>query len=221
MHFSGSPGKARAASQGLTLPEVIFVVAILGVLAVILLPGFAAANRKAASINCVNNLKECGLASKIWEGNHNDRYPGETSITNGGATELLAAGNVAACFQVISNELSTPKILTCPSDDERVGANSWGGLNNSNISYFVGSSASDSCPQLPLLGDDNFATDGVPVKSGVLNLSTNRSILWTAKRHHFGGNIGLADGSVEQVSSDGLTNALGQVGGATSWVVIP
>jgi len=111
----------------------------------------------------------------------------------------------------MSNELSTPKILTCRSDDERVSANSWPDLNNTNISYFVNPSPSDVYPQMVLSGDDNFAIDGVPVNSGVLNLWTNRSISWTAKRHHFAGNLALADGSVSQVSLSGLASALGQI----------
>ena len=133
------------------------------------------------------------------------------SITNGGADELLAAGNVAAYFQIMSNELSAPKFLTCPSDDERVPAKSWAGLNNKNISYFVAPSSSDAYPQMPLSGDDNFAIDGVPVKPGVLNLWTNHSISWTAKRHYYGGNVALADGSVAQLSVNGVANALGQI----------
>jgi prepilin-type N-terminal cleavage/methylation domain-containing protein len=209
-------------SQGLTLPEVIVVIAILVVLAaILLLPGLAASNRKAARISCVNNLKEDGLAMKIWEGDHNDHYAQQISITNGGAEELLASGNVAGYFQIMSNELSTPKILTCRSDDERVPANSWPDLNNTNISYFVSPSASDSYPQMVLLGDDNFAIDGVPLKPGRLNLWTNRSVAWTARRHHFAGNVALADGSVRQMSNASLTNFVAEPGAATNMVVIP
>jgi prepilin-type N-terminal cleavage/methylation domain-containing protein len=221
MDFSCSRGKARALSQGLTLPEVVVVVAILVVLAAMFLPALAAAKKKSSRVNCINNLKEDALAVQIWEGDHNNHWPQSLSVTNAGAAELLAAGNVTAYFQVMSNELSTPKILTCPSDDERVSANSWGGLNNTNISYFVPLNPNDAYPQSILFGDDNFAIDGLPVKSGVLNLWTNRSISWTAKRHHFVGNVALADGSVEQLSINGLTNALGQPDVTTNWVVIP
>jgi prepilin-type processing-associated H-X9-DG protein len=58
-----------------------------------------------------------------------------------------------------------------------------------------------------LLGDDNFEIGGVPVKSGLLELSMNTPISWTAARHKFVGNIGLADGSVQQVTQDGLRSA--------------
>jgi prepilin-type N-terminal cleavage/methylation domain-containing protein len=150
MHFSRSWVQKRALSQGLTLPEVIVVIAILVVLAAMLLPVLATANKRSARVSCVLNLKEDALAMNIWEGDHNDHYAQQLSITNGGAEELLADGNVAAYFQVMSNELTTPKILTCPIDDQRVPANSWVALNNTNLSYFVNPSASDSYPQMVL-----------------------------------------------------------------------
>jgi hypothetical protein len=35
-------------------------------------------------------------------------------------------------------------------------------------------------PQMILSGDDNFEISGVPVKSGLLELSSNAPISWTA-----------------------------------------
>ena len=88
-----------------------------------LLPALAAAKRKAQRINCVNNLKEVGLAFRVWEGDNNDQYPMAVSSAQGGAREYVAQGNAAATalnpgmvFMVMSNELSTPKILYCTSD---------------------------------------------------------------------------------------------------------
>jgi len=57
--------------------------------------------------------------------------------------------------------------------------------------------ASTNYPQAFLSGDDNFEIGGVPVKSGLLQFSTNTTIAWTGARHEFAGNIGLADGSVQ------------------------
>jgi prepilin-type processing-associated H-X9-DG protein len=57
-----------------------------------------------------------------------------------------------------------------------------------------------------LSGDDNFEISGVPVKSGVLELSTNMAaywldvpVDWTDTRHKPRlGNIGFADGSARE-----------------------
>jgi hypothetical protein len=145
------------------------------------------------------------------------------SVTNGGAMELVATGNVAACFQVMSNELSTPKILLCPEDTRRVWATNFStGFGNSHISYFVGLDVTnDTNPQMFLSGDDNLAISGIPVKSGVLQLLTNAPVTWTKARHKFVGNIGMADGCVQQVTTDFLQKALQQTGIATNRLVLP
>ena len=137
--------------------------------------------------------------------------------------ELVSAGNVAACFQVMSNELSTPKILLCPADTRRIWATNFSAyFDNSHISYFVGLDVTNETnPQMFLSGDDNFAIGGVPVKSGVLQLLTNTPVTWTKARHKFAGYLGLADGSVEQLTTNGLQQALQQTGVATNRFVLP
>jgi hypothetical protein len=58
-------------------------------------------------------------------------------------------------------------------------------------------------------GDDNLLVDGKPVQPGILNLRTGSTIAWTKDRHHGVGNIGLADGSAQQVTGDGLNSVVG------------
>ena len=40
-------------------------------------------------------------------------------VTSGGTLELTANGPVYPQFEVMSNELNTPKILVCPSDSSK------------------------------------------------------------------------------------------------------
>jgi hypothetical protein len=146
----------------------------------------------------------------------------QVSITNGGSMEHAVAGNAAPTFLILSNELSSPKVLVCFADSNRVAAVSFArGLNNSNVSYFIGVDASEENPESIISGDDNFAVDGMPVKSGLLNLWSNAPVIWTAARHHFAGNIGLADGRVVTTSSATLTNLIQQTGLATNRLAIP
>jgi prepilin-type N-terminal cleavage/methylation domain-containing protein len=218
------PRLSNQRNHALTLVEVLVVIVVLGIVAAI----FLSANNgrpvhRAVRINCVSNLKQIGLAYRLWEGDNNDKYPMFVSVTNGGAMEAIAAGNVAACFQVMSNELSTPKILICPADDQKVAATNFTtDFSAKNISYFVSLDVTNEInPQMLLCGDDNFEIGGVPVKSGLLELSTNALVSWTSARHHFAGNIGLADGSVQQVTIKGLQSAFQQTGVATNRLAIP
>ena len=136
--------------------------------------------------------------------------------------EAAARGNVAPIFQVMSNELSTPRILLCPADADRSVANGFAfGFDNSHVSYFAGLDARDDHPSMFLSGDDNFDIGGRPIKSGVLLLATNAPVGWTAARHINQGNIGLADGSVQTTSSSFLRQMLVQTGVATNRLALP
>ena len=195
----------------MTLTEVIVAVFVVLLLAVVLLPVAAYRKPKSNRINCVNNLKEVGLACKIWEGDNNDKYPAQISVLTGGAMELAATGNVVALFQCMSNQLSTPKILYCYNDASRQPATHFTvGFTAKNISYFAGLDADDHYPQTILAGDANLAVNDQPVPSGVVNLGTN-IFTWTKDRHQFGGNIVLSDGSAAQVYHIGYTQASGAV----------
>jgi hypothetical protein len=81
--------------------------------------------------------------------------------------------------------------------------------------------ASSDQPEIFLSGDENFAIGGVPVKSGLLELSTNMAITWTTARHKFIGNIGLADGSVQQITTTNLQRAIQSTGVATNRLELP
>ena len=194
----------------MTLFEVMVVVAFLAILAAMLLPVFVPIKSCATRINCVSNIKQVNLSFRIWEGDNNNQYPMGVSVTNGGAMELIATGNVAGVFQVMSNELSTPKILVCPVDVERTSATNWNDLDASHISYFIGADVSNGeYPQRILDGDDDLVIAGKPVKSGLLEFSASLPVTWSGTRHGPGcGNIGLADGSVQEESSSGLETAI-------------
>jgi len=209
-------------NHALTLIEVLVVIVVLAVLAAILLPMLAEAEKKSSRVGCVNRLATIGLAYPVWAGDNGGKYPMAVSVINGGAMELVATGNVAAVFQVMSNELDVPKLLICPADTNHMAATDFGTtFNNSSISYFLNLDASTKFPQAVLSGDDNFEISGVPVKSGLLKLSTNTPISWTAARHHFVGNILVVDGSVQMSNNSILTNWTHQIDLATNRLAIP
>ena len=113
--------------------------------------------------------------------------------------EFLAAAEVFRHYVLISNEVNSPKVLTCPSDRSRQRTKSFATFSNSNLSYFVGLDAVETAPQMRLSGDRNITTNGRAF-SGILTLTSDMPVSWTKEIHNRSGNIGLADGSVEQVS---------------------
>lgn len=145
----------------------------------------------------------------------------QMSVTNGGTMELALSGNVFPHFLTISNELSTPFILVCPEDSAKRPLKSFTtNFDDSRISYFVGLDALDTNPQMFLSGDSNI-TNGSQPRYKVLELTTNQPIGWTEQRHNAQGNLGLADGSVQQFKNAGLNEALWHTGVATNRVAIP
>ena len=228
---------------GFTLIEFMVVLAVLVLLAAMLLPGMNGNKAKPERILCTNNLKQVGLAYREWATDHNDNHPPEVSLTNGGAMEAVLAGDVAMVFRVLSNQISTPKILFCPTDRRRIQATTFDNIpvkrsrrdvpfvGNSNVTYFVGLDTNPSSFQMLLTGDDNLLVggqagyygglNGSPVRPGLLSLWTNTPVAWADSRHGKQGNVGLADGSVQWFSSRKLAEALCNTGATTNRLAFP
>ena len=209
-------------NHGMTLTETVVVVFVLAVLVFVLWPAFAPSHHVVHRLSCSNNLKQVGLAFQIWSGDNNNKYPMSVLLTNGGAMEAVRDGNPKWAFEVMSNELSTPKILVCPQDTYRNWAPHFGPpLTASNVSYFVNPDATEANPQNFMCGDDNFEIGRVPINPGLSVISTNTPIAWSAERHNLSGNICFTDGSVQQLTTLGLKNGLFSTNHTLVWLANP
>ncbi|TAL02565.1 MAG: type II secretion system protein [Verrucomicrobia bacterium] len=215
---------AKEPSGGFTLIELISVIVIGAflVLVILLLPAMARGRARGSRINCVNNVKQVALGFRQWALDNNDKFPMQVSTNSGGTMELLSKGAVYPHFQVMSNELNTPKILLCPEDSKRNYATRfWTNFSDTNISYFIGADADQTNAFLFLSGDDNLQVAGKPCKPGLAVVSTNTVLSWAKARHENQGNVAMTDGSVQILSDSRLMQALVATGQATNRFLFP
>lgn len=85
----------------------------------------------ANSTRCISNMKQIGLALRMWANDHKDVFP----------PDLLS----------VTNELGSPKILVCPSSPNPIQVTNWNQVTAATISYqFLNPNGNEQDPQKPL-----------------------------------------------------------------------
>ncbi len=180
--------------------EVLISILVVTVMAGVFVPMLQPQKGCRLRISCINNLKQVGLAFRMFSNDHGDQFPWAVPTAEGGSKESVSTGAIFPHYCAASNELSTPRILICSSDGAKRRVVSWDqSMNNGSLSYFAGLDADESRPRMFLTGDRNLTTNGrlAAAEAAV----TSKTLFGIAPMLHTNYvNVGLADGSALQAS---------------------
>ncbi len=105
--------------QAFTLIELLVVLAIIGILCGLLLPVLGSAINKANNVNCLSNLKQLGLATRLYTDDNGGRLPAIEllpSMPVNPPIPLPSAVDVFRTYVGDSQSTKSPKIFRCPND---------------------------------------------------------------------------------------------------------
>ena len=212
----------RSASRGFTLIELLVVIAIIAVLIALLLPAVQAAREAARRAQCVNNLKQLGLAMHNYH-SANDSFPMGATLCYYPKIGYTTWNNWSAHAMMLNFMEQTPLYNAINFNLEGRGFDDASVMNstafNAKIATFIcpsdpnGGRVNDNC-YFGSVGTSTNAGDDVPPRGG-----TNKQPPFSSPTSGvFGFRLAYGLRDITDGSSNTIAFSEGQAGAATTTV---
>ena len=123
IHLCQRSANPRSKSKpGFTLIELLMVIAIIGLLAALLMPVFDQAKRQARNAVCISQLRQLGLAVRLYAGDNKDLLPNAEPIpsipANTNKFRPRICDVLGKYLGKAAGTTNSPLVFRCPSDNE-------------------------------------------------------------------------------------------------------
>jgi hypothetical protein len=164
----------------------------------------------AEQISCVNNLKNIGLAVRIFSSTVPQSILGPLPVVTADQRSMSPIPPLSGASSPPSRTSSTaPSALTAPLT-----------ANGRFVSCALGLSAPEEAPQSVLGADCNLRLDDAALTSAMLSFPSDALVTFDQRLHNEAGDLFFGDGSVQQAPSHDLSDVFRDAHQATGTNVL-